>query len=62
MNIDKTLINVEPSYTNGRPSHCPKCGNTESFRKEYMLGMQTGDRICNNCDTCVQNYVIKNGK
>ena len=62
MNIDKNLINVEPTYVNGRPSHCPKCGNTSIFSKEYMLGMQTGDRICSNCNTCVQNYVIKDEK
>ena len=28
---------------------CPKCGSTQGIEKEYIGGMDTGDRICSKC-------------
>ena len=57
MTIDSDLINVCPKFVNNRPSHCPKCGSTHGFSKEYYLSSQTGDYICDNCKVCVENYI-----
>lgn len=57
MKIDESKIGICPTFHGNSPSHCPKCGNTDSFSKEYMGGMKTGDFICRNCGVCVENYV-----
>jgi transcription initiation factor TFIIIB Brf1 subunit/transcription initiation factor TFIIB len=57
-NLNKDLIGISPSYNNNRPSHCPKCGSTGGFSKDYYLGMQTDDYICGNCNICIETYSI----
>jgi hypothetical protein len=57
-NCNKDLIGIPPLYTNNCPSHCPKCGSTGGFSKDYYLGMQTGDYICGRCDICIEEYSI----
>lgn len=57
MSINEELIGVCPKFVNNKPTHCPKCGNTAGFSKEYLGGMQTGDYICSKCGVCVENYI-----
>ena len=57
MTIDEKLIGICPTLVNEQPSHCPKCGCTDSFSQEYIMGQKTGDYLCNNCRICIENYV-----